>query len=429
MNVGHRLAEGSIMYKEVWDTCEPLSAGFYYLVNLFFGKSYWALIIISALLVSIQSMMVNVIFNQTNVYGERTSVPGYLYLIFSLVFFDAYFVSPLMLGQTFVLMVFYWSFKNLKLNTNEDQLYLSSIFLGIASLFHAGMAIYFIWLLLYLLMFIKPAIRFYGVIVLGFSAPIILAYLYFYFKGLDDPLYTYLQIWISASSNYKVVSYKTLLFVSLPMILALLIGLIYTFSQTRYINFQYNVIKLMFLYLVLSVILILLLPSLQPSNSIVLLPSLAYFASNYFHFKKNWWHATLPMFILMLACIFLANVVMSNQWLKKTNINTQKLLAKIDKKAEDYRNKRILILGNDKTISTFSKPATPYTNWRFAEHIFSQKSNFENASLLYYWLCKDQPHIILDQNNLIPDLFKSMPSLANKYKKNDLENIYILNKY
>ena len=63
MNVGERLANGYIMYQETWDTLEPLSAGFFWFVNMCFGKSFVVLQLLSILIIYFQAIYISIIFN------------------------------------------------------------------------------------------------------------------------------------------------------------------------------------------------------------------------------------------------------------------------------------------------------------------------------------------------------------------------------
>ena len=424
MNVGERLAHGYSMYAQTWDTLEPFSAGFYWLVNICCGKSFLALQIFSILIVYLQALYLSIICNLNNVYGDRTMLPGFIYVILASCFVDYFYVTPLLLGLTFILPVFHWMFQNLKINSNDELFYLSGVFIGIASMFQFYLSLFLIWHLLYLMLFIKPPLRVYFSTFIGYMMPLIIVWLYYYISGIDSPLLQYLQILKVDGVSEKMLTISSSIIIAIPIIVTFLIGFIYTLSHSRYVNFQYNVIKIMTLYTLFAVVILLLTKNLQPSYLIILLPAASYFGTNYFHHTKSLWFSEIPMGLIIVTIIGLCYGAIHKPMSEIIKINHQKLLVAHEEKFSHLKSKRILVLGADRAPYVYGKPCTPYINWKFSKSIFQSKRDYEKMAEFYIWIKKERPEYIIDQEHLMPIIFRSIPSLNGQYKQTDKEDIY-----
>ncbi|TAH26153.1 MAG: hypothetical protein EAZ07_05550 [Cytophagales bacterium] len=380
MNVGARLANGFMMYRDTWDTLEPFAAGFYWLVNLCFGKSFLVTQLLSILIIYFQSIYISIIFNLDNVYDDRTMVPSYIYILLASSFVDFFYVSPLMLGITFLLPVFHWMFINLKITTKEELFYLSGIFIGIASLFQFYLSVFIIWLLIYLMVFIKPNFRVYFLVIIGFFFPYLIVYLYFFMAGIENPLERYLQIFNTGSVKESMMTLRSLIIIGLPSLTIFLIGVFYTLSNTRYINFQYNVIKIMMLYFIITIAILFYLPNPQPSSWLITIPAIAYFGGNFFHYIKYFWFSEFPMLMISLLLIMICYGSIHPSINKYLRINTSYLLAKKEERYKYLEHKKILLLGANRAPYIYADPCTPYINWKFSKSLFQSKRDYEKIS-------------------------------------------------
>ena len=83
------------------------------------------------------------------------------------------------------------------------------------------------------------------------------------------------------------------------------------------------------------------------------------------------------------------------------------------------RGKKLLIIGDEPDAYLHAYPATPYLNWNLSSSHLQQTKAFDNLSDIYYNFNNDPPDIIIDQENLIPDLFDHMPTISRLYRKQD----------
>ena len=81
MLVGEKLAEGFILYNGLEDHIPVLSGFFYWLMSELFGRSHLAHLILSSVLVFFQAVIFNLAINKSDLFNEKTYVPGLLYII------------------------------------------------------------------------------------------------------------------------------------------------------------------------------------------------------------------------------------------------------------------------------------------------------------------------------------------------------------
>lgn len=426
MLVGERLANGFAMYSETFDTLEPLSAGFYWLTYLCFGKSFLFLQVFGILLIYFQSIYITIIFNIDNVFDDKSTLPAAIYVIFASLFFDLLYVSPIVLGITFIIPVLHWLYQNLKIDSKEENIYYSGIFIGIASLFQLHLGFFIILVFAYLILFIKPHFRTYLSVIIGFIIPWFMVGLYYYLLGGGNPLLQYLDLIKISDPLEKLVSNKSILLIISPIVIVFLMGIIYTFNFSRYVNYQYNIIKIMGLYTLVSIFILLFMKSRQPCYLMILLPSLVFFSTQYFHHIRSVWFAEAPFILCLLLCLFISYGVLFPSTNKYLKINTSNIILSSSEKHKYLLNKKILVLGDTRLPFIYGRTCTPYINWRFAKFIFTNKSDYEKTSEIYRWLKAEKPEVIIDEENIAPFLFSAIPSLQLNYKKRDFEDVYEL---
>ena len=88
------------------------------------------------------------------------------------------------------------------------------------------------------------------------------------------------------------------------------------------------------------------------------------------------------------------------------------------------QGKKLLIIGDELDAYMNAYPATPYLNWNLSRKHFNHINSFNNLSLIYDNFLNDLPEVILDQKQVIPELFRQMPTIGSLYTKQ--EDAYLL---
>lgn len=81
------------------------------------------------------------------------------------------------------------------------------------------------------------------------------------------------------------------------------------------------------------------------------------------------------------------------------------------------QGKKLLIIGEKPDAYLNAYPATPYFNWNLSRKHLDQINSFNNLSLIYENFLNDMPDIILDQKQVVPELFRQMPTISSRYTK------------
>ena len=71
--------------------------------------------------------------------------------------------------------------------------------------------------------------------------------------------------------------------------------------------------------------------------------------------------------------------------------------------------------------------ATGYVNWELARLDFENPDNYMSLANIYNNFKKDMPEVIIDKEKVMPVIFKNLPELGDKYKKEDSEVYFLKN--
>lgn len=150
------------------------------------SQSMWAQILAIVLLL-IQGFMVNLLSINNRLTNEVNLFPGVFYILSSCLVPDMLYLSPVLLGNTFMMIALLELFGTYKKNNCADKIFNAGFWIGIASLFYFSFAFYLILLMagLNILRAFKIQERLMALI--GLLVPYILVGFYFYwFDRFDE---------------------------------------------------------------------------------------------------------------------------------------------------------------------------------------------------------------------------------------------------
>lgn len=152
---------------------------------------------ISTVVILINAISINTIFNRNEFLGRNSFMPSLLYVLLMSFYHSFYKIDGLLIAHSFIIATLFLLYK---LRQNEDARKLSfniGFFAGIATTVHPPLI--FIFPFLYVMSwFIRPfIIREMILILIGFSTPLIYAFLYLFHNHIDIDY----QI-IKSSSDY-----------------------------------------------------------------------------------------------------------------------------------------------------------------------------------------------------------------------------------
>ena len=101
MLVGEAMANGKMLYRDIWENIGPLSAFIYQSVDFLFGRSQLAYQLISLILVFIQAVIFNRLLLINKAYNENSYVPALIYTICMSMTFEFLTLSPILILSEF----------------------------------------------------------------------------------------------------------------------------------------------------------------------------------------------------------------------------------------------------------------------------------------------------------------------------------------
>ena len=414
------IAEGKWIYKDIWETTEPLTSFVIYLLPkepaIFCIFSYW----INVILIIFNAFYANYFIQKLDVFSDKTFVPALFYTLISLMFFELNVLSAPLLASTFLLLTLSNIFSYLK-KENLYRMYDSGFFLGISTLFFLPCIAFTPAIFLGMLLFTRSNGKGYFLLLLGLIFPwAILCILFLWVEGLQDFFNIFVSHYFSNYNSY-IHSSETLVIFLLPTLLFLL-GMFFGLKGSlREINFQSISRKFVLFWLFGGVFACIIAPVKSFTLLYVLIFPLAFFYSFYFLRIKAYILPNIGLFMYVGVATFL-----QYRCLKGTIWQETVYQIKVGQNRSDLLDgKRILITGNNQDSYLYSKVAGRYLNWNVSQEDFAHLDKFyaiENIRKNFY---TDLPECILDQSDIIPKFFEKIPRLKQIYKAKE-KGLYIL---
>jgi hypothetical protein len=422
MLIAERMNEGFAMYKDIWETLEPFSAGTYFLLYKLAGNSRLSYEVCSLLFIFIQAVALNMVLNINNVYPEKTLIPALLYIVFSSIFFDFLTLSPPLMGVTFVIIALHYVLLQTRTGGNDENMFYTGLFIGIASLFYLPYFVFMIFSIFSFVLYVGPGLRKYLVMIFGFLFPFLMVGVYYFCLDGLGSLYHNFIISLFLGLKDKLISNSAMLvLLTIPGAL-FAAAVFFVSSRAKYTNYQFNCFRVMGLWMGFGIISILLSITISPYLLIILVPALAYFCTNFFLLAK---HSTIEesvFWVTTLLVLLVSYGVLYGIGFKKSPVSFEKMKVKEEVSPEQIKNLRILVLGENHSLYKNNKLATPYYNWTLSRRHFSDLDNYKNLSRIYSNFLKDMPDVIIDEHGIGDYLFYRIPLLGKEYHK--AGNIY-----
>lgn len=430
--IGERLHRGFILYAEIWDNTAPLSALVYRVLYSVFGANHLAYQLISSLLIFIQAVLFNEILKARLVFLDLSQVPALLYLVMMSVFIDFYVLSPVLLANTFLLIVIRYAFLHIAERRRYNSVFEIGAYLGIATLFYFPSIALLPAIILSFLSFTSTKLRDYLLMVFSLIFPIVVTFLVFFISNSEYDFYiNYLQSVFYLKPNFYLPSLYLLLIFTLPLGLSLW-NWLRSARYTRYTNYQFACQTIMVFWLFFAVLSIFLDSEISVYSFIPAIPALVFLMTHLFLMLKSTLHKE-ALFLTLLglnmyfcySVIFNAYLQVPVPWQKwhlySLKIPTDQLIAQNHPEAAQLKGKKILVLGNDIGYYLDAKVATPYLNWRLSQRHFENLDKYYDIRTkvfknIFDTQEKDMPQYIIDVGGEAKALFEAMPLAKKQYE-------------
>jgi len=410
MLLGERLSQGKLIYSQVIDNTAPLAGLVYWLIHLLFGKSWLAYHLLAMILICIQGFYINLAFNQTRVFNEKTFVPLLIYALFMSISFDMSTLSPVLMSVTFLAI----GLKNvlyLDSQSPVQMLFSTGFILGIATLFYLPAIIFLPTSILCFVLFRTSSIKSLLNIFSGFLLAVVLAFLFFIFSGNIGEFYRYFVQSIVLSKTWVYNFNQLLVLFSFPTIL-LVFSILKLKTSRGFINYQQNSHWLIIIWTIFTLIALLLSPKISSISFIIFAPVFAFFISQFLLLQKN-------KIIGEIYLILIFAAILGTAYYSFSGVNTDgHFYSNVTIKQEDTnQNERIMVLGNNINAYYKNTIASPFLNWKISARYLGKLDRYSVIKFVKNNIVEDKPKLIIDYSpeKISKTIFEQIPLLYDYY--------------
>ncbi|MFY0627808.1 MAG: hypothetical protein JXR07_16030 [Reichenbachiella sp.] len=426
--IGEKLANGALMYRDVWDYASPLSSFVYKWLNVIFGRSAIPLQVFSTILVIFQAGIFNKMMLNNKAYNQNTYVPAFVYMILMNSYFDFMTLSPVLMSMTFNLLAMNNLFKRMD-NTTRDELFVfTGIYLGVATLFYLPSVLFFLFTILSLLLYTGSILRRMLLLIYGYVIVLILCSIHYYWYdgALRFHEYFYGSLF-ELSNNYWLTPGGLLMSSAIPFLL-LVLSIVKTWQEGRFVNFQIKIQYVMLFFLLAGVISMFMVKDISTFQLIFFVPSTAFFITHYLLIIKNWILAEGTTALIIVAVVF--NFLLTyNGWVFFNQFANHDKLNIVESNYERLvEGKKIVVIGEELSHYKNAKLATPFLNWQQSSKWLENPNYYDNITLIYTKLSEDLPEVIIDEKRVMNEIFEKLPLISNQYELKRLEDDIYLKK-
>ena len=427
LSVGEMMGFQKVLYKDIWTSLEPFSAGTYYMIEYLFGKSIMALRVLSLLLCLIQAFLFNYYVTQTNIYDQKTSYPAFFYVLFSSINYDFFTLSPVQLGLTFMLPVMYFLFKDVRMGEKSRNHFFAGGCLGVASLFYLPFACFIIFIVYSFFVFSSFDVKRFFQLLFAFLFPWLMVFSYYYLNG---SFYEVVENLIKGTLYTAPVYYAdflSIIKVGLPSTVIALLAFLYVTSQSKFLNFQYSSMKIMIMWFLNGLFAFLIMKEWGFFNIYIVVPVFTFFTVFLFiEIERAWLRESI--FWCMAFLLILIHIHNKRTDTEHARSNNSSILvlknAEVRYNGNAIQNSNILLLGDNAAALIHNRQSTIYADWNLALRHFGNLNDYENISNIYTNLLENKPDYILDNISMMPQLMERIPELKTAYQPSYDKKVY-----
>lgn len=416
--LGERLNEGLVLYRDVIDDIGPLSAGLFSILDWVFGRSPIVYEILGRILIFLQAFYWNTILIRYRVFQENTYLPALIFTALFQISFDLNYLSPQLLGGTFLVFALGQLFSQtvLQKETSESTL-LIGLYGGIATGFHWNYLLFLPYLLLAGIAISGFNFRQVILSLVGFIAPILLIMVFSYWNNSLSEALTLIPILFTYPKYPFLPWLQIATFIGLPFLLGFLGYVFSVFFAGSTIN-QQKQRQLIFIWLIFGSIEFFLVKRQAPFQLGILFPSLVYLITAFFiHGGTN----LLVRFAFLLVVIGLP---VYGWWFWGTNSSNSYFVV-ASKPHSEISGKKILVWDDQPELYLNNSLGGPFLNPQLAEQLVQSELSLSEKSMIYQSFTRQKPEIIFDNSGRFKIFLSEYPALQKWYTEKEKGVFYL----
>ena len=415
--VGERLNMGYALYQDIWTAMPPLNAYLHGIIHFFFGRNFYYHELIAIMLVFAQAILLNQIVNSKKVLFENNYLVGVVYVLVLSLSFDSIKLSPMLIGNTFLIMALNSMLSQIESKDGSTQsVFEIGLFIGIGSLFVQTFPLFLIWGVIGVIMFCSPSPNQLILVIIGFLLPVFGFYIYYYFIGNADVA---IRQWLGQgyrNSTFSLSDIRPLLLLYIiPIVLAFL-GFFQTSAYNRYTSYQFRKQQSIVLLGMVSIVVYFASNEGASYQFLGIAPFLAIFITAFFLHFKNIYLAEV-LFVLFVLVVYGLSHAGFNGFLGFRYEHLSELKVKEDATPTYAKDKFILVTGKNNSAYYQAKPGSAYTNYVISEYDLDNPNIYESVVSISENMKKTLPEVIIDNEQVFPAIFTRIPLLSNQYQR------------
>ncbi|MGB4975067.1 MAG: DUF6427 family protein, partial [Cyclobacteriaceae bacterium] len=418
--LGQAIAEGKLMYVQVFDDTPPLASVLFGFMYMVFGKSLLAGHIIAILIIFFQSSYFAILLINNKAYTENTYLPSLIFGLLCFFSFDLLSFSPELLASTVLLFALNQLFHEIEFKIQRDEITLKlGVYLGLATFLVFSYWVFLLLTIFILITFTRAGFRKIALMVFGFILPHAVLFTLYYYKGETSLLWRNFYLSNLTFSGEMLISLKGL-FVLAAIPLAYFVFSVFMMNrEARFTKYQSQLMQVMFLWLLFALIQVLVARQVSPASLILFIPPLAYFISHYLLLIRRRWRAEVMLW-LFLGGILSVNLLSRGGRIEE--VNFERLFPKTISSFGQIKEKRILVLDKNLNLYQNNSLGGYFLDWELSAPVFTDLTKYDHVEIISSCFNEDPPEVIIDKNNLMKGVIQRIPSIGREYRKEG--NVY-----
>jgi len=403
--IGQNLNHGYRIYKDIRENIGPLSANFYQLIDFLKIPITWNAYLATGIIV-LQAIIFQQTITRFLLLPYLGNLPFFIYSVFF--HFSMEFLVPngSMLGLTFLLLAWNEILAQQSTLKVTDRVFLIGLYIGIASIFFLSYALFLFWAILSLLFYSSINLRQIILLIIGFSLIFIFTGLMFSYR---DNFQSFFDVYKNSAFIIYVPTAQQIKQILVAYITAMVLGIwgfMKVINSTKIKSNAQKAQQTNMMWLIISILIIFIIPTVEKINLVFFLPPLIYFTLNLFYLFKSYWLKEFLVITLIIAMLY----SLSNEWndVGQQRISPQKL---------PIRNEKLMVLGPQIEEYQNNQMSGPFVNWELSKSLFTNLNQYKTIIMLHDYFAKDMPTYIYDPESNFTKLEYYLPELTNQYAR------------
>ncbi|WP_216679159.1 hypothetical protein [Hymenobacter siberiensis] len=423
--VGERLHGGAMPYRDLYDGTAPLAAATFAALDAVLARPVWLYRMMALGLLFMQGLRLNLVFNRYDVHPERGYVAALTYLLVGSVSTDLDALSPLLLGNTFIVFALSALLPTSREGYDNRRLFRAGFLIGLGALCYLPLSLFVIVGLFAVVIFAANSFRSSLLLLCGFFFPYALVATFFFYTGaLPGFAQFHLQPGLTDLIASGLPAGLQLRLLIVPM-LVLGLALLRSLGTSLGLVFQIKFRQMMLVWLVVAGVAAAVERGAAPGALVLLLPPLAYFSLFLWQRYRQSWLLELLLLLLINSVLVLRYRAQVPRLESLLHMPAESRFGlEPDPRYAALRGQTLLILGPDDRAYFNNHPATPYLDWALSQVDFGHLNEYAAVVRVAQKMAPNPPTYLLDQSRIVPRLKQLLPGIFSAYEPTETPGLY-----